>query len=105
MAREKQLQPGESITGWMFFEIPYELRGQLPEIIEMELTLTNSQGETQTFRRKSPTLNPESSVISCGVWHLLEGFYDLTKEDYTLCPQADLREILKQENIKAQEKP
>lgn len=105
LAREKQLHPGESITGWMFFEIPYELRGQLPEIIEMELTLTNSQGETQTFRRKSPTINPESSVISCGVWHLLEGFYDLTKEHYTICPQTDLREILKQENIKAQEKP
>ena len=97
LAREKQLQPGESITGWMFFEIPSELRGQLPEIIEMELTLTNSQGETQTFLRKSPTLNPESSVINCGVWHLLEGFYDLTKEHYTICPQTDLREILKQE--------
>lgn len=104
LAREKQLQSGESIMGWMFFEIPADLRGQLPEIIEIELTLTNSQRETQTLRRISPTADSSSSVISSGAWHLLEGYYDLTKENYTISPQVDLREILKQQKIKAKRK-
>lgn len=45
LAREKQLHPGESIIGWIFnwmdfFEVPADLRVQVPEIIEIELTQT-----------------------------------------------------------------
>ena len=103
LARKKQLQPGESIMGWMFFELPPILRGQLPEILQIEFTLKNSQGETLTLNKEAPKPDSSSSVISSGAWHFLEGYYDLAKENYTMCPQVDLHEILKEERAKTKQ--
>jgi hypothetical protein len=101
LARDKQMQPGESIMGWIFLELPPDLRGQLPEILEIELTFKNSQGETITIKKEAPKPDSSSSVISSGAWHFLEGYYDLAKENYTMCPQVDLHAILKEEKKKS----
>ncbi len=95
LARNKQLKPGESFMGWIFWEIDSDLRGQLPEIKQIEITLKNSFGESQTFLFPPPKEDESSSVISAGEWHIQAGYYDLTKENFTLCPQLDLKEILK----------
>jgi hypothetical protein len=96
-ARDAQLKPGESLRGWMFFELEHDLRGQLPEIKKIKLTLTNSVGESQTFKSKQNIKEDNDIVhyISSGQWNILEGFYDFTKEKYTMTPMVDLRRILK----------
>jgi hypothetical protein len=96
-ARDTQLNPGESLKGWMFFELEHDLRGQLPEIKKIKLTLTNSAGESQSFKIKQNAKDDNDMVhfISSGEWNVLEGFYDLTKEKYTMTPMVDLRRILK----------
>jgi hypothetical protein len=95
LARNTQLKPGESLMGWIFFEIDSDVRAQMPEIKQFEITLKDSSGETQTFRVPPPKEDDSSSVISAGVWHIMAGYHDLTKEKYTLSPQLDLRELLK----------
>ncbi len=102
LARNSQLRPGESLMGWIFFEIDQDLRGQLPEIVELELTLRNSAGEEQVFRNRD--LEPEgaeraNSYISGGTWNILAGDYDLTKENYHMCAMVDLPKILKEGSI------
>ena len=49
IAEDKQLTPGESFSGWMFFEVEPDLIGQTPQVKSFEITLTNSVGESQTF--------------------------------------------------------
>ena len=93
LARSKQLSPGESIIGWIFFEIDQDLRGQLPEIKELELTMRNSAGEEQTFRTQSfepPDSRKTISQLSGAEWNLLAGEYDLTKEQYAMTAMVDL---------------
>ena len=93
LARTTQLRPGESLLGWIFFEIDQDLRGQLPEIKELELTLRNSAGEEQTFRTQEfvPARTEKGmSHLSGGEWNLLEGEYDLTKEQYVIAAMVDL---------------
>lgn len=96
-ARDTHLKPGESLKGWMFFELEHDLRGQLPEIKKIELTLTNSARESQAFKIKQNVKENNDIVhfISSGQWNIIEGFYDLTKEKYTMTPMVDLRRILK----------
>ena len=99
LARTRQLRPGESLMGWIFFEIDQDLRGQLPEIIEIELTLRNSAGEEQIFRNrdiKTEGAEKAISYISSATWNILEGYYDLTKEKYSMCAMVDLPKILKE---------
>lgn len=79
--------------GWIFFEIDQDLRGQLPEIKELELTIRNSPGEEQTFRTQSfveAGTEKGMSYLSGGEWNLLEGEYDLTKEQYLMAAMVDL---------------
>ena len=93
LSRSKQLRPGESMIGWIFFEIDQDLRGQLPEIKELELALRNSAGEEQTFRTQN--IEPPGSAkamthLSGAEWNLIEGEYDLTKEQYVMTAMVDL---------------
>lgn len=97
LARNTQLKPGESLMGWIFFELEQDLRGQVPKIKEIELTLANSAGESQIFKSFQEPKGEDgmSSSISSGDWHLMEGYYDLTKEQYAMVPMIDLHQILK----------
>ena len=93
----KQLQPGESVMGWMFFELEQDLRGQLLKIKEIEFILTNSVGESQTFKSYQKLREEEEMTYSLtsGTWNVMGGYYDLTKEQYSMVPTIDLRQILK----------
>lgn len=59
--------------------------------------LTNSAGQSQKFRSKQDVRDDNDMVhfISSGQWNVLEGFYDFTKEKYTMTLMVDLRRILK----------
>ena len=47
-ARDRTLQPGESVRGWMFFEWPPELRSsEAPRFRQLRIQLENAQGERQ----------------------------------------------------------
>lgn len=96
-ARDKQLQAGESLKGWIFYELEEDLRVQLPEIKELEFTIKSSSGGVQTVKVDYPKEGEKSPAMSSGAWHLLEGYYDLTKDKFSLCPQIDLHAILKKE--------
>ena len=81
------------MIGWIFFEIDQDLRGQLPEIKELELTLRNSAGEEQNFRTQNfepPGSAKAMTYLSGAEWNLLEGEYDLTKEQYVMAAMVDL---------------
>lgn len=96
LARKTQLKPGESIMGWMFFDLEHDDRGQRSEIKEIELSLTNSQGDSQKFIGNVP--KDETGIgnfMSSATVHLTAGYYDLTKEKYEMIPYADLHKILK----------
>lgn len=99
LANDKQLMPGESFMGWIFFELDPDLRGQLCEIKQIELSLTNSVGESQTFNNnQKPKDNKEmETYVSAGDWHILKGAYDLTKEKLTITPKIDLPGVLKKD--------
>lgn len=93
LARITQLRPGESILGWIFFELDPDLRGQLPEIKKLELSLRNSAGEEQAFHtQRFIAAGSENGMtyLSGGEWNLLEGEYDLTKEQYMMAAMVDL---------------
>jgi hypothetical protein len=95
-ARETQLEEGESISGWMFFEIDPKIRALDYDIEEINLSLENTLGEKQTIPILSwPGLSNGESMLSSGAWHLLGGYFDLTKEHYTLTPQRDMEDVLK----------
>ncbi len=87
LARNQQLKPGQSIMGWIFFEVEKDLRGRNLEFKEIELTLTNSAGDVQTFQHNVKGKEDISAAISGGELHLFEGFYDFTKENFTLAPK------------------
>jgi len=94
LARRTQLKPGESIMGWIFFEYDLDLRGQPPELIKLELSLINSTGEknfffTNKFVRAGS--EKEISYLSGGELVILEGEYDLTKEQYIMAAMVDLK--------------
>jgi hypothetical protein len=91
------LKSGESLMGWIFFELEQDLRGQLLEIKEIEFTLTNSAGESQIFQHYPEPRGEEEilSLTSAAEWHVMEGYYDLTKEQYHLLPMVDLQRTLK----------
>jgi len=94
LAEDTQLKPGESIMGWIFFEYDKDLRGQPPEFIKLELSLRNSMGEEQKFvTDKFVTAGSEKkmSYLSGGELVLLEGEYDLTKEQYIMAAMVDLK--------------
>jgi hypothetical protein len=95
LAREKQLSPGESIMGWVLFELDEEIRTQVPMIKELEVTLTNSFGEQQTVKSPAPQV---VSDISAGELHSLKGYHDFSKVNATLAPRVDIERIVRQGN-------
>ncbi len=91
IARNSQLNPGQSIMGWIFVEVEKDLRWQTPKIMEFELTLTNSAGHSQKFRLKDqPKKDGEIAIfLTAGTWHVIESPCDLSKGNYTLRPVND----------------
>lgn len=98
LAHTVQLRSGESIMGWIFFEFDNEeLRLQIPQIKEIELTLRNSAGESEICRGGGDTTTVDAnSVISAGEWHIEPGEFDFTKEKFTMVPMVDLPKTLKE---------
>jgi hypothetical protein len=95
-ASNNQLQPGESLKGWVFYEMEDDVRTQLAEIKQLEFTIKNSAGEVQIIKIDYPKEGENFPIMSSGRWNILGGFYDLTKENYTLCPQIDLQTLVKE---------
>jgi len=99
LASNTQLLPGQSIKGWIFLEFESsELTFQLPEIKEIELTIHNSVGSSETCRSiQDETKPPDNakSVISAGDWKFEAGEYDFTKDKYTAVRMIDLPDIVK----------
>ena len=95
MARDKQLQYGESIKGWVMLELESDLRGQLPVIKELEFIIKNSAGESQSIKVPIPEERATYPEMSSGAWHFMGGFHDLTKEPATMCPRIDVQEMIK----------
>jgi hypothetical protein len=93
-AKETQMLPGQSIRGWLFFEIEKDLRGQVPYIRQLSFTIVTSTGDKQTVVVDYPKKGTTFPQISSGVWRFQEGFRDLTQEEFVLCPVMDLRDEL-----------
>ncbi len=99
LAQNKQLRPGESIIGWIFFEIEQDLRGQLPKIIKIEMTFENSAGEKQKFIEENKGIDKSkiaTSYLNGGPLHLQAGYYDLTTKEYSLLGMMDIPKMLKE---------
>jgi hypothetical protein len=94
-AHDVQLQSGESLRGWIFFELEQDLRYPLPTIKHIELTLRNSAGETQDFKSNDEIRGETQAwgIISSGHWKILEGYYDLPQERYQLAAKMDVAQI------------
>lgn len=95
-ACNKQLQPGESLNGWVFYEMEEDVRTQLPEIKQLEFTIKNAAGEAQITKIDYPKEGETFPLISSGSWDIQAGYYDLTKQKFTLCPRIDFQTILKE---------
>ena len=95
-AHNKQLQPGESLRGWLFYEMEEDIRPQVLEIKQLEFIITNAAGQTQTIQIEYPNKDKSFPIMSSGTWEIQEGYFDLTKQDFTICPQIDLKTILKE---------
>lgn len=99
-----QLGEGESISGWMFFELDPEVRGLDYKIKEINLTFENTTRDRQMISLNfgaEHRLTGESA-LSSGQWNLTEDYYDLTKEHYTLTPKMDLQDALKRPCTKSE---
>jgi hypothetical protein len=85
------------LRGWIFFEVEHDLRGQLPIIKAIEITLKNSTSESQIFKSHEESKGGEAiaGFISSADWHLMEGYYDLTQERAAIAARIDLPQILK----------
>ena len=96
LALETQLEHGQSIMGWMFFELDYDLFGQVPEIKAIELTLKDTLGDSQTFFTEQKSMGEDgfNNVIAAGRLHFMEGYHDLTKDKYTLIRMLKLKKML-----------
>lgn len=100
LARTKQLDPGESLMGWIFFELETEISVQGPETKQLEFTFKNSADETQTFQIVPPKAQQDWSSISGGTWTPFKGYHDLTEQPVTICTKIDLYKRLKGESNK-----
>ncbi|HEX8649886.1 MAG TPA: hypothetical protein VF708_03530 [Pyrinomonadaceae bacterium] len=96
-ARDTQLQEGESISGWMFFELDPKIRALDYDIKQIDLTIEDTVRDSETISLISPNdkATDYQSTLSSGEWNILGGYYDLTKEHYTLTPMIDLKDVLK----------
>lgn len=101
-ARNTQLQEGESISGWIFFEIDPNVRGRDYKVIQIDLTVENNLKESQTITLTPPDDKGNESRLSSGSLIFTGENHDLTKKRYTLTPMMDLHEMIKQEKGKSQ---
>jgi len=97
IAKNTQLQSGQTVSGFMLFEVEPDLRITPFKVIKVELTIEDITGDSQVI-----LLNPigdkqkgSSVLLNPGELHFMEGFYDLTKEKYVLMPLMDLMESKK----------
>lgn len=91
-ARRTNLQPGESIKGWMFFEWPPELRGTDPTPIRnFRIRIENAHGElqTETINTDRPQ-DPGSSALGGGSWRVLPREQNADLSGVPILPFVDL---------------
>ncbi len=95
-ARQNQLQPGQTVSGYMLYEIDPEIIADKANLKEIELTIEDVVGDTQTFNL-TPIDNSKGveTLINPGTFGLQGGF-DLTKEQYYLKSQNKLRKETRQ---------
>lgn len=99
LASSEQMPPGGSIKGWIFLEFENdELRLQMPEIKEIELTLWDSVGEQEKClsSREIKLSDDVNNLMRAGDWRLEAGLYDFTKDKFTVVPMVDLPKTLKE---------
>lgn len=87
--KTKQLNPGESLSGWLLFEVDEDLRYQNFKIIEYEAILTAATGET-SVKFKSLPENETTEFVSGGSIDMLE-LVDLTKIKWDICALISLK--------------
>jgi hypothetical protein len=87
---EKTLGPGESLSGWMFFEWPRELRRVTPTIQKLRIKVENSHGESQTTVLESAPGESGESELNGGRWtsYQEQPFADLSPLE--IMPHIDL---------------
>ncbi len=75
-----QLEPGQSIRGWMFFEWPKDLRSAIPPAFNRHrLVLEDVTGSQITLDLQNPKpQSPLDGGLDGGSWERLPGAYDLS---------------------------
>lgn len=100
-ARSKNLSPGESLKGWMFFEWPPELRDKVPQFNKIRLQVENVQGDQQSFILD--TIVPQeigTSSLGGGEWKVLPKSEQADLSGLRIMPFMDLLKGFKDGKIK-----
>lgn len=88
-ARDKHLNTGESIKGWMFFEWPPELREAVPKINKTRLELENSVGDRMSTLVDTQPASSGDSILGGGEW-IVGPKVDVDLSAYQIMPHSDL---------------
>jgi pyrimidine deaminase RibD-like protein len=95
-AQQSTLEPGHVVSGWMFFEAPPEVKAFEYKVEEIELTIKDTVGDVQIFRKVPFDGDSEGGMfVNPGSWVFPGKIVDLTKDQYTYCSLHDLREMIK----------
>ncbi|HEX4948773.1 MAG TPA: hypothetical protein VFZ34_19005 [Blastocatellia bacterium] len=89
-AKAKELLPGQSVRGWVFFEWPPELRDKVPHIGRIRIKVENTQGEEETLIIESSRKEEEgkASMEGGGIRFLQKDAVDLSQ--LKIMPHMDL---------------
>lgn len=90
----KQINPGESISGWLLFEVDEDLRYQPFEIKKYEAVLENSAGELSTIKIAVQKDDDTMNAVSGGTMKMLN-YVDLTTIKWDICSIIDLKRSVK----------
>ena len=90
----KQINPGESISGWILFEVDEDLRYQPFEIKKYEAVLENSAGEISIIKIAVQKDDDTMNAVSGGTMKMLN-YVDLTTIKWDICSIIDLKKSVK----------
>ena len=96
-ARETSIGEGESVSGWLLFELGPDVRSKDYWVNEINVTVEDAvrNKETLSLIGGEQSEPAEQSVLSSGEWKFKEGYFDLSKDKYTMTPLTDLQEVLR----------
>jgi len=90
-AQKKQIEPGQSIIGWIFLEFDSDIAAQIPVIKQWEFEIKNSSGDSCSLKFDASSKDEFHSILSSGAFHFMGGYHDLTNKKYTIYPRNELR--------------